>query len=263
MRVFIELSKRSFQRFLTYRAATLAGLATNLFFGILRAAIYLALYGARNEVSEISVEGIVAYTGISQAVIAYLSMFGWYDLMESIYSGEVGSDLLKPIGLFRLWLARDLGRAAVAFLLRGVLFMLIYGLIFDLAHPTGLIQWLSLAAAIFLSWLVSFSFRFLINLSAFWSPDSRGVIRFFFVASWFLSGFLMPLRFFPPWVERLAALTPFPQMVNTVVEVYLGVVRGPELAAALLLQGAWALVLIAAGQLVLSRGVRRLVILGG
>ena len=110
---------------------------------------------------------------------------------------------------------------------------------------------------------MSFSFRFLINLSAFWSPDSRGVIRFFFVASWFLSGFLMPLRFFPPWVERLAALTPFPQMVNTVVEVYLGVVRGPELAAALLLQGAWAFVLIAAGQLVLSRGVRRLVILGG
>jgi ABC-2 type transport system permease protein len=263
MRAFLELSKRSFQRFLTYRAATLAGLVTNLFFGILRAAIYLALYGARNEVSEISVEGVLAYTGISQAVIAYLSMFGWYDLMESIYSGEVSSDLLKPIGLFRLWMARDLGRAAVAFLLRGVLFMLIYELIFDLAHPSSLIQWLSLAAAIFLSWLVSFSFRFLINLTAFWSPDSRGVIRFFFVASWFLSGFLMPLRFFPPWVEQLAAFTPFPQMVNTVVEVYLGAVQGSELAYALLLQGAWALALIAASYLALNRGLRRLVILGG
>ncbi|MDX1436253.1 MAG: ABC-2 family transporter protein [Anaerolineales bacterium] len=263
MRTFIELSKRSFQRFLTYRAATLAGLLTNLFFGILRAAIYLGLYGVQNEVKEVSIEGIITYTGISQAVIAYLSMFGWYDLMDSIYSGEVSSDLLKPIGLFRLWLARDLGRAAVAFLLRGLLLMVIYSLVFDLTYPSGILQWLSLAAAIVLSWLVSFSFRFLINLSAFWSPDSRGIIRLFFVASWFLSGFLMPLRFLPEWVERLAYFTPFPQMVNTVVEVYLGVLEGHELAAALLLQAAWALVLIGASHLVMSRGLRRLVILGG
>jgi viologen exporter family transport system permease protein len=263
MRLFIELSKRSFQRYLTYRAATLAGLATNIFFGILRAAIYLALYGTRNEVNAYSLEGILTYTGLTQAVIAYLSLFGWYDLMNSIYTGEVSSDLLKPISLFRLWMARDLGRAIVALFLRGVIFMLIYELIFDLTYPESLIQWLAFAAAVCLSWLVSFSWRFLINLSAFWSPDSRGIIRFFFVASWFLSGFLMPLRFFPPWVERLAALTPFPQMINTVVEVYLGVVKGPELVNALLLQAVWAMILIAGGQLVLNRGLRRLAILGG
>jgi hypothetical protein len=37
MRLFWEISKLAFQRQLTYRAATLAGLATNFFFGMLRA----------------------------------------------------------------------------------------------------------------------------------------------------------------------------------------------------------------------------------
>ena len=35
---------RAIQRQLTYRAATLAGLATNFFFGLLRAAVLVALY---------------------------------------------------------------------------------------------------------------------------------------------------------------------------------------------------------------------------
>jgi ABC-2 type transport system permease protein len=42
MRLFIELAKRSFQRQLSYRAATFAGLATNFFFGMLRVAVMVA-----------------------------------------------------------------------------------------------------------------------------------------------------------------------------------------------------------------------------
>ena len=119
MRLFWELTKLSFQRQITYRAANLAGLVTNIFFGLLRASVLIALYGARAEVVGMTVQDAITYTGLTQAVIAYLSIFGWYDLMNSVYSGEVGADLLKPLSLFRLWLGRDMGRAAATFLLRG------------------------------------------------------------------------------------------------------------------------------------------------
>ncbi len=141
--------------------------------------------------------------------------------------------------------------------------MLAYEIFFDLTYPTSGVQWLALALAILLGWLVSFAWRFLINLAAFWTPNARGIGRFAFVLSWFFSGFLMPLRFFPEWVVRLSALTPFPQMVNTVVEVYLGLLSGQALAWALASQALWAFGLIAAGQLLMRAGVRRLVILGG
>lgn len=263
LRLFLEFVKRSFQRFLAYRAAAMAGLATNFFFGLLRMAILLALYGTRQEVEGITVAGIVTYTALTQAVIAYLSFFGWYDLMNSVHSGEVAADLLKPMGFQSFWMAQDLGRAAVNFLLRGVTIMFLYALIFELTYPTTAVQWLALVITLFFAWLISFAWRFLINLTAFWTPNAVGIIRFGFVLSWFFSGFLMPLRLFPEWVSRIAYLTPFPYMLNVPVEIYLGVVQGSELMVTLLTQLVWAVGLLLLGRFVLRAAVRRLVILGG
>jgi ABC-2 type transport system permease protein len=263
MRVFWKLVRLSFRLQMTYRAANLAGLATNFFFGMLRAAVIMALYGARQEVSGFSLPAAVTYTGLSQAAIACLSFFGWWEVMQSVYSGEIGADLLRPADYFAFWLARDLGRAAASFLMRSLTIMVAYALVFRIATPQSAAQWLAVAVALLLSWLVSFAWRFLVNLAAFWTPDARGAGRFAFGLSWFLSGFLMPLRFFPGWFSRLCSLTPFPSMVNTVVEVYLGVLRGSEMVHALLAQVLWLAILVVACRLVLRAGLRRLVIQGG
>lgn len=263
MRLFVEVARRSLRRHFAYRAAALAGLATNLFFGLLRAEILLALYGDRGTVAGYSAADAVTYTGLSQALIAVLMLFGWYDLMATVHSGEVAGDLLRPMDFQAFWLAQDAGRAAVALLLRGGTIMAIYASLFDLSGPGGVAGWLAVAVALGLAWLVSFAFRFLVNLAAFWSPNAVGVGRFLFFGGLFFSGFLMPLDFFPGWLQTLAAWTPFPYLLDTVVEVYLGIAAGPELLRALGLQAAWALGLLLAGRWILARGVRRLTVLGG
>ena len=263
MRLFWELCKLSFRLQLTYRAANLAGLVTNFFFGMLRAAVLVALYGARREVAGVSLQAAVTFTGLSQASIAFLLAFGWRELMRSVYSGDIAADLTKPMDLFAFWLARDLGRAAAGFLLRGVTIMLGYALVFDITFPSSAGQWLALIPALVGSWLVSFAWRFLVNLAAFWTPDARGVGGFAFGLSWFLSGFLMPLRFFPPWFIRLSRWTPFPSMLNTAIEIYLGVLTGPKMIRALLMQVVWFVALAALCRVVMRAGVRRLVIQGG
>lgn len=263
MRLFWEVAVLSFQRQLTYRAANLAGLVTNIFFGLLRAMVLIALFSGREQVEGMTVIDAVTYTGLTQAIIAYLSVFGWYDLMESVYSGEVGADLLKPLNYYRLWLARDVGRAVASLLVRGITIVFFYALIFEITVPAAPGQWLALLVALALGLLVSFGWRFVVNVSSFWTPDARGVGRFAFGLSWALSGFIMPLRLFPEWFRALCELTPFPSMVNTVIEVYLGLLTGPELLWALGTQALWALALAGLGHLLLQRGVRRLVIQGG
>ena len=263
MRLFFEIFRTSFQRQMTYRATVLAGLLTNYLFGIFRIAILIGLYGDREVVAGISVTGGVTYMVLTQAVIGFLSMFSWYELMQSVYSGEIATDLLKPLSLFTSWMARDLGRAAVQFLFRGVLIILLYMPFFKLTFPGGPAQWLGLFTVIVLSWLVSFSWRFLVNLAALWTPNAVGIGRFSFIISWFFSGFLMPLRYYPDWVVRLANLTPFPSMINIVMDTFIGALTGPELARGILVQVIWGAALFAAGQFVLRAGVRRLVILGG
>ena len=263
MQLFLKLTKISIQRHLTYRAATIAGLLTNYFFGILRATIFVALYDLQPSVEGITLQGAITYAALGQALIGYLSLFNWYDLMDTVYTGDISSDLLKPMDFFRFWMAQDLGRAIVQLLLRGITLMIGFAIIYDIQWPRSPGYILATLLSVILSWLLSFSWRFLINLSAFWTPNARGILRFFFVLSWFLSGFLMPLRFFPSWVYQISQLTPFPHTFNTVIEIYLGVLTGTHLFMALVKQLLWSLALIGLGQFVLRAGTKRLAILGG
>ena len=263
MRLFWELVKLSFRLQLTYRTANLAGMATNFFFGLLRAAVLIALYGEQQQVSGISLPAAITYTGLSQATISILSFFGWWEVMQSVYSGDIGSDLLKPMDYYLYWLARDLGRGLASLMVRGLVIMVGYAFVFDIVLPQSIGQWALVVLALFLGFLVSFGWQFFVNLAAFWTPEARGIGRLGFTLSWFFSGFIMPLRMFPPWFENLARWTPFPSMVNAITEIYLGVLTGPEIARTLLTQVLWAGLLFATGQLVLRAGVRRLVIQGG
>jgi len=263
MRLFWELVKLSFQRQLTYRAANIAGVLTNVFFGMLRAAVWIALYGTHEEIAELSIQSAITYTGLTQALISYLLIFGWYELMNSVYSGEIAADLLKPMSYFRLWLARDIGRAAAHLLTRGMIIMIIYAAIFQITIPNQWLQWLFIGISLLLSLLVSFAWRFLVNLTAFWTPNARGAGRFAFALISILSGFYLPLRFFPAWFITLASWTPFPSMVSTTIEIYLGLLVGVDLWAGLLWQLFWFILLVGIGQLVMRAGVRRLVIQGG
>lgn len=246
----------------TYRGAALGGLAANFFFGLLRAAVLVALLGD-GDLAGYGVREAVSYAALTQAVIAVVAIFGSYDLMRAVHSGEIAGDLLRPLSLYRLWLARDGGRALAAALLRGATLMLLFVPLLELAWPRGAPAWLAFGASLLLAWWVSFNWRFLVNLTAFWSPNAAGIGRFLFFAAMFFSGFLMPLAFFPPWVQRLADATPFPAIIDTVVEVYLGRVAGGDLLGALATQFTWgvALMLLALG--LLRLGLRRLVLLGG
>jgi len=263
MRLFFEFTYRSLQRQMAYRAATLAGLGTNFFWGILRINVITALYQGQAQVAGLSLADAITFTGLAQATIGFLSLFGWYELMNSVYDGSVAMDLLKPMGYFRFWLAQDLGRAAGQLLLRVIPMLFVFHFFFDISLPGSLGRWAALLVSMILGWLVSFAYRFLVNLSAFWTPNALGVGRFAFAIALFTSGFMMPLRFFPDWFVRFCYALPFPSAVNTIIETYLGVLQGPALLKALAVQAAWAAVLIGLGQVVLRLGLRRLVIAGG
>ena len=263
MRLFWEIVTLALRRQLTYRAAMWAGLATNLFFGLLRAFVMIALYGARNEVAGLTIQDAITYTALSQAIIAYLSIFGWWEVMESVNSGEVAADMLRPMSYLRFWMASDLGRALINLVLRGASILFIYSIFVELTLPHSWQQWLAFSIALLFSWLVSFAWRFLINLAAFWSPNARGIGRFGFGIIWVFSGFYMPLNLYPDWFRALCELTPFPSMVSTPLQIFLGTLDGPAMWWAMVNQILWGVALLLIAQFVLSRGVRRLVIQGG
>jgi len=253
----------SYRQQLTYRTALLAGLATNFFFALLRVALLTALFAGQEDVNGMSLEDSITYVAVSQGLIAFLFIFGTWDVMTTVYNGSIGADLLKPVHLFSYWMARDLGRSLVNLVARGLLLMAAFALVYPVQLPSSLAQWLGFLLALTFGWLVSFSWRFLVNLAALWTPDARGIGRMAFTVSQLLSGFLLPLRLYPDWFSRLCSLTPFPALFNTSSEAFIGLLSGTDLLLALLNQVVWFFVLTALCLLTLRAGVSRLVVQGG
>jgi ABC-2 type transport system permease protein len=263
--LYLVLATKSFRRMLAYRAATLAGLLTNLFFGLLRAYVFIALFAAagRQRVAGFSVGEAITFTALGQALIGPLRIWGSTEVLDRIRTGDIAVDLARPVGLFGAYLAQDLGRAVFEALGRGLPLLAAYSLVFDLSWPAGPLGWLAFLVAALLGVTISFGWRFLVNLGAFWLVDARGLARLASLGVLIFSGLILPLAMFPPALVDLARALPFAGFIDAPARVWLGQVQGRDLAALLVRQAAWALALALAGQAVYRRGIRRLVIQGG
>jgi ABC-2 type transport system permease protein len=263
LRLGFELARRGFRRYAAYPGATWAGVFTNTFFGFLIAYALLAVFEQRDSVGSYDAQDAVTYTWLAQGMLMTVYLWGWFEVALRVRSGDVATDLQRPLDFQAYWLAQDLGRAVYHALFRGVPPFLLGALVFDVLVPGDPVVWVAFTASLALSVVVSFAFRFLFNLAAFWLLDYRGAGVLAMVASTFLSGQIVPLAFFPDWLETLAWALPFAAMVQAPIEVWLGHAEGLELAGLLALQAVWAVLLLGVGRLVLALGMRKLVIQGG
>lgn len=253
-----------FRRYATYRAATLAGAFTNTFFGVVKLAILLAAAAAAGgSVAGYDRAALSTYAWLAQGMIAIILAFPRGDQAERVRTGEIAIDLSRPVHPVAAWLAEDLGRAGQACLVRFLVPLAFGGLVFGLRVPERPETLPLFAVSLTLAVVVSFGARLLVNLSAFWLLDVRGLLTLFMVGSNVLSGLVVPVAFFPGWLKVLAYSTPFPSMLQTPVDVAVERADRADLLAAIGVQVAWAAGLLALAVLVLRRGTRRLVVQGG
>jgi ABC-2 type transport system permease protein len=200
---------------------------------------------------------------VTQAMIMVTSNWGWWEVEESIRTGDVVSDLAKPFSYVGFWMARDLGRAAYFVIFRALPIMLVGQVLNGLSWPTSIGAWFAFGLGLWLAVVVSFGWRFLLNVSAFWTTDARGLGTIALTASLFLGGFVVPIRYFPDWSQPLVLALPFASYVQTPADLFVGRIQGADILGALLFQVVWAIVLLAAAHLVTLLAIRRVVIQGG
>ena len=264
MQIYWEVAKRSFRRWSTYRAATWAGAFTNTFFGFLMASILLAVYRQRSDVGGFDAVDAVTFTFLGQGFLMLVEAFGGdAGLSERVRTGDIVTDLYRPVDLQAYYLAQDVGRAAFVAFARGLPPFLIGGLVFHLRTPTEPVVIVAFAVSTVLALVVSFGLRFLVGMSAFWTLDANGTLALFNPLIIFFSGAIIPIVFFPGWLEDVSRAMPFASILQVPLEVFLGKHRGTELWHVLGVQAAWAAVLLAGGRAVLSAATRRVVVQGG
>lgn len=262
MRIYRELAVRSFRQVLTYRGATLAGLFTNAIFGVIIASVFIGYYGAVDgtAVRGWSEQQTITLMWISQSILMVMYLWGWWEIARTIQTGAVAMDMLKPVNFVGYWLSRDLGRAAAQMIVRFVPTFIIGNLLYSLLAPASIANAVAFFASIALGVVVSFGWRFLLNISGFWLVDHRGINYLAMAAINILSGLLIPLAFLPDPILAVVNLLPFRAIVMIPGEIYLGQI---PIAEGLAIQAFWSVALLLLGSWVFSLGEKKVVVQGG
>jgi ABC-2 type transport system permease protein len=260
-----------FRALLQYRGAALAGVFTQLFFGLVRVMILEAFYRASTARPSLSFPQAVDYIWLGQAMLA---LFPWNvdrDVRDLVRSGAVAYELCRPLDLYRLWFSRAVALRTAPLLLRLVPMFVIAMLVLPLV---GLGEWrlrapVSTAAALLFlatvvgALLLSCALTTLMNVTLLWTFSELGITRLIATLATILGGLIIPLPLFPDWAQPLLWALPFSGALDLPARVFTGHIPAAHAPWVLVHQLSWSVVLIIAGRALLRARLRRLVVQGG
>lgn len=271
VRPYLAAFRARFLLMLQYRAAALAGFATQCWWGAIRIMVFAAFYGVHAAAAPISLADAVTYVWLGQALLALLPWVADPEIGQAVRTGGVGYDRLRPLDAYGYWYARTLGWMLARALPRAVLMVLAAGIVLPLV---GLGAWAwqpppSLAAALLfvpafaLMTALGAAVLMLANIVVAASLNERGVNAVLTPLVIVFSGSLLPLDFFPDVLRPFLHVQPFAGLVDIPFRIYFADLSGGAALQGMALQAGWTLALVGLGRLAMDRMMRRLEMQGG
>lgn len=264
---YISFFRLRFTMGLQYRMAALAGVATQFAWGALHILAYHAFYRTDSSAFPMTLEATVNYIWMQQAFLAIFML--WVvdrDIFESIRTGGVAYELCRPISLYTMWFLKNCSTRLSSALLRCVPILAVAVFLPDgyrLTMPQDIGSFLVFLLSLVLGALVAVALTVLIYCLTFFTLSPQGLQAAALSLSEFLSGFIIPLPFFPDTFRDICEALPFAAIGSTPLRIYSGDLVGQDAYTALALQVFWLVMLILAGNLLMKCALRRVTLQGG
>lgn len=260
-----------FRLLLQYRAAAIAGVCTQIFFGLVLIMVYEAFYSSATVATPIAFSQLASYVWLGQALIAMLPWNVDAELRMMIRNGAVAYELCRPIDLYSLWYARAFAHRTAPTLLRLVPLTVFAAVVLPLvgldewrlSPPASLHAALGFCATLACSLVLVSAISTLINISLMWTISGDGIAMLIVAAVALLSGIVVPLPLYPDWAQTIISWLPFAGVIDQPFRIYTGHLALGDVPLVMVRQLGWALVLVGFGRWLLRRGMRRIVVQGG
>ncbi len=272
-RPYVAAFSSRFLLMLQYRAAAIAGFATQCWWGAIKVMVYAAFYrhSSLSDIAPMALGQVITYTWLGQAFLA-LSPWGCDpDVALAVRTGAVAHDRLRPVDTYNLWYARAAGWMIARALPRATLMLLLAGIALPMlglaqwswAPPPSIEQAAFFALSLVLVVALSSAITMLLNIGVVATLNDRGVNSVIGPFTIVLSGNLLPLALFPDWMHIALLVQPFAGVADIPFRIYTGNLTGAAAGAGLGLQTFWTVVFVIGGRFWMERVMRRLQVQGG
>jgi ABC-2 type transport system permease protein len=268
VRKYVNIFRVSLIERTAYRGDFLLGTILRFFPVITTILLWSAVFKGteQNRIAGYSEKRMIAYLLLIHISRMFSSMPGLSaTIARDIREGTLKKYLLQPLDMIGYLLSY---RAAhkVAYITTSAgpyagLFLLCSGYFVGL-WPDALTL-LAYLASLLLAFVIGFFFEAAMGMVGFWFLEVTSLLWVVNTVNYFISGQMFPLDLLgPPW-DTILKWLPFQYLAYFPAIVFLGEVQGRALVEGLLMELAWAVVLIVLSRWLFARGLRRYSAYGG
>lgn len=268
MRSYLSYFKLRCLTNLQYRAAALAGVSTQFFFGLIFIMVYLAFYESNpNSNLPMNLSNLVTYMWLQQAFYALVYPYERdQELIGLINNGNIAYELIRPQNFYFKWFIKLYSKKVINVLLR-FLPIIIIGFIlpepYNLSLPPNIYAFLLFLISLLLASILITALLMIIYLITMLTLDFKGAFAIYAVIMEIFMGGTIPIPFFPEWLQKITYKLPFRYVSDFPFRVYsldIGINEGLILLKESFF---WIIVVILLGLLLSKIVLKKAVVQGG
>jgi ABC-2 type transport system permease protein len=206
-----------------------------------------------------SYRDVIAYYLLTMIVRAFSSMPGLATgIGRDIREGTIKKYLIQPIDMLGFLFLYRIAHKAVYYIVAAAPFALVFYLCrgyFSGWPAPGTI--LACAASLAMCFVLGFFLEATLGMIGFWFLEINSLLFVFMLMNFFFSGHMFPIDMLPGIWGTIVKLLPLQYLAYFPAAVFLGKIRGPELAAGLWAQLAWTVFFVVLSRVVFHYGTRR------
>lgn len=268
MRSYTKYFQLRFITNLQYRLAAIAGISTQIFFGLIFIFVYLAFYKS-NPNSSLPMEWnhLVTYIWLEQAFYALIYPFDKdEELLNMIKNGNLAYELIRPQNIFFKFYIKMIAKKVVASLMRAIPVLIIAFILpepLNMSLPNSVSNFILFLISLIISCLLISSLTVLVHILTMYTIDSKGILSIYSVILEVFSGSTIPIPFFPKWLKNIAYILPFRFISDLPFRVYSGSININQGINNILEAIIWTIITILIGNLITKNALKKAVIQGG
>ncbi|MDR1328839.1 MAG: ABC-2 family transporter protein [Oscillospiraceae bacterium] len=264
MKLFGRLCLNNIKTSLAFSVDSAVGLLFSFAQVVFQALVWKGLYRGAPEVMGVALGDMLTYTVLSRLTIMLTDSGGiMFQINDSVQNGSIVERLTVPLGFKRYYTLNALAATPVDFVTRIIPVVAASALLFGVRIGANLMTVLAYLAATAFGFAIMTGYEFIMGLSVLWLKNSFFLQWMDGMISQLFTGYMVPMWFFPKWLETVGRFLPFRCVIFEPVSILMGKTAPEQIPLTLCVSAAWAVGLHAVASLIWSRGSKYLLINGG
>ena len=262
LRLYGMIVVKETQRFFTYRVNIFASCLTGIFMLVARYALWAALFATGNA-QDATLSETMTFFVVTDVLMIWMASYYGDTIGADIKSGDIAQRLIRPFP-YHLQLVAGFHAGALCNTVTRALPMLLAAIFFvGIMPPVSVVAFGFFLVSLVLGGIIYALIDLIISYTAFWLTE-------YWYLSWFKSalfmlfgGVMLPIWFYPSWLQALCLVLPFQYSIFAPISIYLGRIPVSNFGIILVMQVLWIALLYACERALWRMAQHKIVVQGG